>query len=138
MENVTGIFVTFLTATVPLALLTERVTAGIRLVFNRNKNAEEVNNAGNPLWIAAPFVIGLALCIGWQYNFVGPLARGVPALSNSSTFDGVAGQVLTGLFVGALAGPLHEKIDEWNARKKANRAIASGPGTLLASEAVVK
>lgn len=136
MENVTGVFVTFLTATLPLAVLTERITVGLRLLVERGASTPtgDVPKAGNPLWIVVPFVIGLGLCLGWQYNFIAPLAKSIPALANSTRFDGIAGQVLTGLFVGALAGPFHEKINEWNSRRKANEAVAATSTTEVVVE----
>jgi len=55
---------------------------------------------------------GAIFCLGWQINLTSQAMVLVPALAdNTSKFQGLAGQVLTGLTVGALAGPLHELVD---------------------------
>lgn len=113
MENVVGVFTAFLFAVGPLAVLVERGTMLVRMF---------VDSSGkwpSAVWIIVPFVLGVALCVGWEFNFVGTLAHSIPALADSTKFDGIAGQLLTGLAVGAAAGPWHEKLAEVNMRRKA-------------------
>ena len=116
MEDVTGVFVAFLLAAGPLALL---VTKAVDTVRNLVDAAGAMPKF---VWNLAAFVFGVVLCLGWGYNLVSTLAHSIPALSQNTAFDGVWGQVLTGMAVGAMAGFWHEKLDEWSSTASAARA----------------
>jgi len=103
-QAIVGVFTAFVIAVGPLAILTERGVAVLRMLFG--KLAEK---APSWFWIVLAFIVALVICLGWQYNLIATLAHSIPAMADQSTFDGVAGQVLTGLCVGAAAGVWHEK-----------------------------
>lgn len=109
-------FTAFLIAVVPLALL---VTKGVDFIRNLVDSGDTV-----PKWVwnLTAFGLGVLLCLGWGYNLVAELAHSIPALAQNTVFDGVLGQIVTGLVVGASAGLWHEKLDEWSSRAKVNRA----------------
>jgi hypothetical protein len=63
-------------------------------------------------WNVVAFGIGIIWCLGWQVEVTSQLAAFVPALADhASRFTGVAGQVFTGVLVGALGGGWHEFFD---------------------------
>lgn len=63
-------------------------------------------------WNAAAFIVGFAMCMGWQKNFAGDLMRMVPALAaDADKVTGTAGYVLSGLLLGGLSGFGHELLD---------------------------
>jgi hypothetical protein len=109
MEAVTGVFIAFLVAAVPLALLVTKAVDTVRNLIDRADTMPKV------VWNVLAFAFGAGLCLGWQYNLVGTLSHAVPALTNSTRFDGIAGQLLTGLAVGAMASFWHEKLSAWSA-----------------------
>lgn len=83
------------------------------------------------VWNAAAFVIGVVVCVGWGYNVFAPFVDLVPALRDSTALDGLAGQVLTGLATGAMAGGWHERF-----AKNAAIARAQSPRELSTLEEV--
>lgn len=112
MDNnsvITNTLLTFLFAAIPMAVL---VTKGVDLI--RNLFDPKVK-APSWTWNIVAFGIGAGMCIGWQVNPVGSLAHAIPALANGTRFNGVAGQVLSGLAVGAMGGLWHEKLSAWSA-----------------------
>lgn len=111
-QAIVGVFTAFLFAIGPLALLTERAVTFLKTLLG-----DLVKNAPAVVWLVAGFAVALGICLGWQYNFIATLAHSIPAMTDKSTFDGVSGQVLTGLSVGAAAGFWHEKIAELRARR---------------------
>lgn len=111
-ENVFGMFIAFAVAAVPLALgVTKAVEFVRRLTGSRGWTLP------GWFWIGIAFMFGVALCVGWQFNLMSALVRSIPALANTSRLDGVAGQVLTGLAVGAMSGLWHDKIEEIKSRE---------------------
>lgn len=128
MDNVTGVFIAFLVAAVPLAVLVAKVVDTVRNLID---NADSV-----PKWVwnVLALVVGVLICLGWGFNLVATLARSIPAFEGNDWADGVAGQILTGLAIGAMAGFWHEKMDQWSSAAKANRAVATANTTTAISE----
>jgi len=122
MENVVGVFTAFLVAIGPLAILVERAVTAFRLMVGTDRYMK-----ANWIWIVLPFIVGIGLCLGWEFNLAATLAKSIPAMANTTRFDGTAGEILTGLAVGAVAGPWHEKIQELNTRSKAHVAMTESP-----------
>jgi hypothetical protein len=67
---------------------------------------------GSWVWNAVAFVAGIALCVGWNKNFVGDLMRVVPALAgDADSLKGFSGELLSGMLLGGLSGFAHELLD---------------------------
>lgn len=112
MEEVIGALTGLLAAAVPLAV---GVTKGVDLTRNLVDPSDRLPKA---TWNIAAFAFGILLAIGWQFNIAGGLADVVPALANSTRLDGVAGQLLTGVAIGAMSSFWHEKLDQWSSSTK--------------------
>lgn len=110
----TGVFVAFLAAVVPLALL---VTKGVDFVRNL---LDKDDSAPKWMWNATAFIMGILLCLGWEFNLVSALAASIPALAENTALEGIWGQVLTGMAVGASAGFWHEKLDQLSTQATLN------------------
>jgi hypothetical protein len=80
------------------ALVIEKVVSFIRRAFDAS------NRVKTFWWNALALLLGVAYALGWQLNFAAAAAKLIPALATSGALDGVSGQVLTGLVVGAAAG----------------------------------
>jgi hypothetical protein len=109
MDPVTGAFTAFLVAALPMAVL---VTKGVDTIRNL---VDPTARFPKVIWNVVAFVVGVAICLGWGFNPVAGLAAAVPALSNGSALTGTAGEILSGLALGAMAGFWHEKLDQWSA-----------------------
>ena len=116
MDQVIAVFTAFLTAALPLSVGVTKFTDLCRNLFDSSGAAPRF------VWNVVPFVGGVGLCVGWQFNLVGALAHSIPALVTSSSLDGVAGQVLTGLAVGGMAGLWHNKLEQWASAAKLSTA----------------
>lgn len=116
MQDVGAIFVAFVIAAVPLAIGVQKALQVVRDLVNPS------GSWPSWLWVAAAFVAGVLLCVGWQLNLASTLEHGIPALAGDTHLDGVAGQVLTGLGIGAMAGVWHDKLAVWSSREAANNA----------------
>lgn len=127
MDNVTGVFVAFAIAALPLAVLVAKVVDTIR-------NLTTSLTVPKWVWNVVALLVGVLICVGWGFNLVATLARSIPALADSAWADGFMGQVLTGLVVGAMAGFWHEKMDQWSSSAKADRALAADATTTAISE----
>lgn len=75
------------------------------------------------LWIVAALVLGLVACLLFQINIVGGLFSQLPAFAGSTSLDGTAGQVLTGLALGGTASYHHERMDRASAQAAAARVF---------------
>jgi len=116
LDNVTAVFVAFLAAALPLAVLVTKVVDTARNLFDGDDSAPKW------VWNVLALAAGVALCLGWGFNLVDALAKAIPALADNSWSAGVGGQILTGLAIGAMAGFWHEKMDQWSTTATANRA----------------
>jgi hypothetical protein len=122
LDMVIGAFTAFLVAAVPIAVLVTKVTDMVRNLVDPT-----ATRLPKVTWNVVPFVVGAAICVGWGFNPVAALANTVPALADGfNSLDGIAGQLLSGLAVGAMASFWHEKLDEWSQRADLNRAAAHG------------
>jgi membrane-bound ClpP family serine protease len=77
------------------------------------------------LWIAAAFVIAIAVCLAFQINLAAALVAQVPALSTTTALAGVWGQVLTAVGMAGMAGYQHERMDKNSSEAK----VANSFGT---------
>jgi hypothetical protein len=119
MEEAFTAFTAFLIAALPIAVSVTKVVDLIRNLFG---TAEP--NIPRWVWNVLAFVIGVAFCLGWNFNLFEPLVAAVPALKDSDLGAGSFGEVLTGIAIGGMAGFWHEKLDEWSAIAKVNKANA--------------
>lgn len=121
MDDAFSAFTAFLIASLPLAVGVTKIVDFIRNLVDATATAPRW------VWNLVALVVGVAFCVGWGFNLFTPLVAAVPALKDSHLADGVPGEVLSGIAVGAMAGFWHEKLDEWSARAKANKAsVPSG------------
>ena len=114
MDQVIAVFTAFLTAALPLSVGVTKFVDLCRNLFDSNGTAPAF------VWNVVAFAGGVGLCVGWQFNLVASLAGSVPALAASSALSGVAGQVLTGLAVGGMAGLWHNKLEHWSSQSNYN------------------
>jgi hypothetical protein len=70
------------------------------------------------LWNVVPIVLGILACVGWGINLLAAVVSAVPALQEQAGTQDFAGQVLTGILVGAMAGFWHDKMAAWAAWAK--------------------
>jgi hypothetical protein len=100
------------------------VAVAVTKVIDLIRNALDGSRKAPPwLWNVLAFVVGIALCLGWDLNVFGGLLTTVPALSESTALTGTGGDILTGLFVGGMAGFWHDKLAQWSAARKAGETI---------------
>jgi hypothetical protein len=119
MEQVTAVFAAFLIAVGPLAIGVTKAVDLIRNVADKNDTWPKWS------WNVAAFVLGAGVAVGWGYNLVAAVAHQIPALSTSSSLDGVAGQLLTGVAIGAVASYWHERMDIASSAAKIGKMPAS-------------
>lgn len=119
MEGALEALVAFVIAVGPMAITVTKIVDTIRNAFDSGGSAPPV------VWNLTAFAVGVGVALLWQFNFVIPLLQAVPALANhTSNLEGIAGQVLTGLGIGAVASGWHEKFDELSSKAKLNRLHA--------------
>lgn len=126
MNEVTGVFVAFLVAAVPLALSVTKAVDLVRSLVDPDPLNPRLPKAS---WIVLAFALGVGLCVGWQFNLMATLAHSIPALANSSHLDGFAGQFLTGLSVGGMSGFWHQKLDQWHSAALVDKSTAITAGS---------
>jgi len=97
-------FTAFLVLAVPIAVGVTKAVDLVRNAIDPNDSIPKV------VWNILAFVFGVALCIGWQVNLAS--AAGL----KQSSLAGTAGQILTGLALGAMASFWHEAMDAWSAK----------------------
>jgi hypothetical protein len=107
---------TFLIAALPLAVGVTKVVDAVRNLIDSDDSFPKF------VWNLVAFVVGVAFCLGWNFNLFAPLVESIPALKDSGLADGTAGEVLTGVAIGAMGGFWHEKLDEWSAKAKAAKS----------------
>lgn len=79
---------------------------------------------GSWVWNAVAFVVGIALCVGWQHSFINDLAHQVPALATVN-FTGTMGYILSGLLLGGVSGFGHELLSALSSIQTKNESIAA-------------
>jgi hypothetical protein len=112
MEQAFAVFTTFLIAALPLAVGVTKIVDTIRNLLDPSDKFPKV------AWNLVAIVIGVAFCLGWGFDIFTPLVQAIPAFKDSS-LTGSAGEILSGICVGAMAGFWHEKLDSWSAQAKA-------------------
>lgn len=117
-DAVLGVFVSFLVLAAPIAGFITKAVDFVRNLIDPSGTKPKV------LWQVLAFVFGVAICLGWGFNPFSGLVRSIPALAENSNFDGIAGQILSGLAAGAMASFWHEKLDQWHSAALANKASA--------------
>src|SRR5262245_50954102 len=106
MEAAFTVLTTFLIAALPIAVA---VTKGVDTIRNLVDPQDKLPKV---IWNLLAFVIGVLFCLGWNFNLFAPLVQAIPALKESGLANGNAGEVATGLAIGAMGGFWHEKLDE--------------------------
>jgi hypothetical protein len=102
-----------LTAAVVVAL---PLSVGVTKVVDFIRNlADPSTRAPHWLWNVVAFVVGVAACVLWSINLLSAIVAAVPRLSDQAGTHDLAGQVLTGMMVGAMAGFWHDKMAQWAA-----------------------
>lgn len=124
MDDVIAAFVAVGVAAGPLALGVTKIVDFVRNLIDADANLPRW------CWNGAAFVVGIGVCVGWGFNLVAGLAAAIPRLSGTTAFDGVAGEILTGIIVAGTSGYWHEHLDQKSAEAKANVAIATGEATM--------
>jgi hypothetical protein len=116
MEAAFTVLTTFLIAALPLAV-------GVTKAVDMVRNLVDPSNKFPPVvWNVLAFVIGIAFCLGWNFNLFAPLVAAIPALKESGLATGNAGEVFTGIAIGAMGGFYHDKLKEWSYRAEAYKA----------------
>lgn len=98
----------------PLSVAVTKVVDFVRNLFGA---AEP--NIPSWVWNVAAFVIGIVAALGWGINLFSPVVAAIPALSDKAGTQNTAGQVLTGIVLGAMAGFWHDKMAQWASAHKA-------------------
>lgn len=112
----TAAFVALVAAAGPVAVFVTKATDTVRNTIDRGRVLPRVT------WNLVAFAFGVAVSLGFGFNPIAAFAHAVPALADNGTVNGIAGQILSGLVVGAMAGFWHEKMDQWSTSAKVNRA----------------
>ena len=112
METAFAAFTAFLVAAGPVSVGVTKVVDTIRNALDPSGKFPKV------VWNLAAFGIGVGFCVGWGVNLFAALLAAVPALKASTALAGTAGQILTGIAVGGMAGFWHEKMAADSARSK--------------------
>lgn len=119
MEASFAAFTAFLLAAGPVSVGVTKVVDFLRNLID--PAGTRVPKVG---WNVAAVVVGVAFCLGWGFNPFEALVQSIPALQESSSFEGAGGEIFSGLVVGGMAGFWHEKLDQWSSSAKASRAAA--------------
>ena len=120
---VLGAFASLAVLIGPLAILVTKLTDFVRNLIDPKAVMPKV------VWSVVPLVIGVVVCLLWQFNVMGAFVQLIPAFKDSDAMTGAWGQVLTGLAAGATAGGWHDKFAKSSAIARAeNTAAMSGSG----------
>lgn len=122
METAFAAFTAFLIAALPLSVGVTKIVDTIRNLFGTKEAA-----VPKVVWNILALVLGVAVALGFEINLVEPIAKAIPALKDWSV-DPVAGQILTGLALGGMAGFWHEKMDAWSSEAKALKTEGGSSG----------
>ena len=121
MEEAFAVLTTFLVAALPVAVGVTKAVDAVRNLVDPDDSLPKV------VWNLLAFAIGVAFCLGWNFNLFAPLAASIPALKDSGLASGNAGEIATGLAIGAMGGFWHEKLDQWHSQARAALPRTSGP-----------
>jgi hypothetical protein len=79
------------------------------------------------------FVIGIAVCLGFEINVADALIQSVPAFDQSTALEGVWGSVFTGAGMAGMASYWHNNMKVKSAKAaeaKANAITTANPADL--------
>ena len=113
MNEAFAAFTAFLIAALPLAVGVTKIVDTVRNLFG-----DAQARVPKVAWNILALVVGVLFALGFELNLFDALAAAIPAIKGDIA-AGTAGQVLTGLSIGAMAGFWHEKMDEWSSTAKA-------------------
>ncbi len=109
---IAGLVVTF----GPLAIGLTKLVDGIRSIVDRTPESPWPDW----VWIVTAFVIGIAVCVGFEINVADALIQQVPVFNGSTLLEGVWGSVFTGAGMAGMASYWHN-----NMKLKSSRAAES-------------
>lgn len=115
-------FTAFLIAALPLAVGVTKIVDTIRNLFG---TAEA--KVPKVVWNLIALGVGVAFALGFELNLFEALAAAIPALKGDIA-SGTAGEILTGLAIGGMAGFWHEKMDQWSSDAKASTTKGATSG----------
>jgi hypothetical protein len=116
MNEAFAAFTAFLIAALPLSV-------GVTKIVDTVRNLLGTKEAAVPkvVWNILALVVGVAVALGFEINLLAPISAAIPALKDW-TVDPTAGEIITGLALGGMAGFWHEKMDQWSSEAKAAKA----------------
>ena len=109
MGSTMNLFTAFLITIGPMAI---GVTKAVDLVRNA---IDKAGTKPKVIWNILAFVFGIALAVLFHYDFAEALVHSVPALSTTN-IAGLAGEILTGIGIGGMAGFWHEPLSSWGTK----------------------
>jgi hypothetical protein len=113
----------FILALGALPIIVTKVTDMIRNAIDPVKTDGTAPRFPKVTWNVVPFVVGVGICVIWEFNYAVLLPGLPPSLMTVGDFGG---RILTGLGLGAVAGGWHELFDLASSKAKAARAAAAG------------
>jgi hypothetical protein len=122
---IAGLVVTF----GPLAIGLTKLVDGIRSIVDRTPESPWPDW----VWILVAFVIGIAVCLGFEINVADALIQSVPAFDQSTALEGVWGSVFTGAGMAGMASYWHNNMKVKSAKAaeaKANAITTANPADL--------
>ena len=113
-----------------LILIAGPMAVGVAKITDLVRNVGDAANTW-PKWVwnVVPMVIGIAVCVGWSINLMEAVVAAIPALADKAGTQELAGEVITGVIVGGMAGFWHDKMDAWHAWAVSRRATTTPTDT---------
>jgi RsiW-degrading membrane proteinase PrsW (M82 family) len=122
MNEAFAAFTAFLIAALPLSVGVTKIVDTVRNLFGTAET-----KVPKVVWNILALVVGVAVALGFELNLFEALAAAIPALKPDIA-AGTAGEVLTGLAIGGMAGFWHEKMDAWSSEAKALKTEGASSG----------
>lgn len=116
-------------ALIALAAVALPLSVGVAKVvdFIRNLFGDRQTSVPSWVWNVVAFVVGIAAAVGWGINLLTAVVASIPALADKAGTNDLAGQILTGLILGGMAGFWHDKMAQW-------AAAHGNPGPMASSK----
>lgn len=103
-----------------LVLVAGPIAVGVTKVTDLIRNAgDRTDDWPAWVWNVIPMVLGIAVCLGWGINLIDAVVSAIPAFAEGEGISDLAGEIITGVVIGGMAGFWHEKMDQWSAWAKA-------------------